>query len=125
MNNVEFELDIAKEGEPEHEGLVYRGKLIPAKHKFRGPGIPMAIGTGFPDFVAFKFSNRLEYPDDLLGWYVQGVEVKSNGYLDKEEKAKCDWLLANNIFARILISSKGLKRGEITYTEYETNKEKM
>jgi len=26
-------------------------KLVPAKHKFRGKGIPMAIGTGFPDFL--------------------------------------------------------------------------
>ena len=30
------------------------GKLVPAKHKFRGPGIPMVIGTGFPDFITFR-----------------------------------------------------------------------
>ena len=35
-------------------GAAIFGRLIPAKHKFRGPGIPMAIGTGFPDFIAFR-----------------------------------------------------------------------
>jgi len=29
-------------------------KLIPAKHKFRGKGIPMAIGTGFVDFLVMR-----------------------------------------------------------------------
>lgn len=49
MNNVELEIipHVLKE-------LEIKGKLIPAKHKFRGPGIPMAIGTGMPDFVCFK-----------------------------------------------------------------------
>ncbi len=37
MNNVRLDKD-------------YCG-LIPAKHKFRGVGIPMAIGTGFSDFA--------------------------------------------------------------------------
>ena len=57
MNNVEL-------GEimPELKGdRMFCGKLIPAKHKFRGPGIPMAIGTGFPDlFQIFRDTqNRL------------------------------------------------------------------
>ncbi|MCK5625044.1 hypothetical protein KAI04_04330 [Candidatus Pacearchaeota archaeon] len=50
---------------------------------------------------------------------VIGVEVKSNGYLDKTERAKCKWLLANNIFSKILIAKKGKKRGEIIYDEFK------
>lgn len=103
-------------------------KMFSAKHKFRGIGIPMAIGTGFPDFIVFSKVDILtddisligneskdEYP--LLVYDVMGVEVKSNGYLDKAEKEKCKWLLDNNIFSKILIASKGKKRGEIEYKE--------
>jgi len=144
------------------------GKLIPAKHKFRGKGIPMAIGTGFPDFICFKSQYKVWHiskgelqlhtficercrekifaywgiedgkPDCHLcggnlirigptkdgekireGYEIIGVEVKSNGYLDKEEKEKCRWLLENNVFSKILIASKGNKRGEIIYKEFE------
>lgn len=97
------------------------GRLEPAKHKFRGPGIPMAMGTGFPDFIAFKRVacwNCVAHNFGKCGYKVIGVEVKSNGYLTKEEKEKCQWYLDNNIFTRILIASKGKKRGEIVYKEF-------
>ena len=100
------------------------GKLIPAKHRFRGPGIPMAIGTGFPDFVAISENWHLIHSlKPLLSTIpkglkiVYGIEVKSNGYLDKTEKEKCMWLIKNKIFSKILIASKGEKRGEIKYKE--------
>jgi len=86
------------------------GKLIPAKHKFRGPGRPMAIGTGFPDFVCFKRKNR--------NYEIIGVECKSNGYLDKIEKEKCSWLLENNIFSKILIAYKE-KEGRKIVVKYK------
>ena len=95
------------------------GKLVPAKHKFRGPGIPMAIGTGFPDFITYKRSS----PSGKIFW-INGVEAKSNGYLDKVEKEKCTWLLDNKIFAKILIAKKGTKRGEIEYNEFENKPNK-
>ena len=50
---------------------------------------------------------------------IYGVEVKSNGYLNKEEKEKCDWYLENKIFLNIMIAKKGKKRGEIIYSEYK------
>lgn len=112
-------------------GVNQISKLIPAKHKFRGPGIPMAIGTGFPDFIAFTKagveyawmypSHEVEYKEysGKPNTNVIGVEVKSNGYLDKTEKEKCVWLLENNIFSKILIASKGKKRGEIIYKEFK------
>ena len=50
---------------------------------------------------------------------VIGVECKSNGTLTKEEKEKCRRLLKNNTFSKILIASKGTKRGEIIYNEFQ------
>ena len=101
------------------------GKLIPAKHKFRGVGIPMAIGTGFPDFICYR-QNYLEIQDrggvrEILRYEVIGVECKSNGYLTEEEKEKCKWLLENNVFSKILIAKKGKRRGEIEYGEVKIN----
>ena len=120
MNNVEFH-----NAEDVNEFTFDVGTLIPAKHKFRGPGIPMAIGTGFPDFISYQkgcgfdadmqMIVRKDVHDHLI---MVGVEVKSNGYLDKIEKQKCKWLLANNIFSKILIAKKGKKRGEIIYKEF-------
>ena len=107
MNNVEFE-EI-----PDDDGIPSEvTHLIPAKHKFRGKGMPMAIGTGFPDFICFYQSSFCK--ENII----MGVEAKSKGYLDKEERAKCDWLIKNNIFSRILIAQKGKKRGEIIYENY-------
>jgi len=95
------------------------GELIPAKRKYNPFNKALAIGTGFPDFIAFKsIREGLAYAFRL--YEVIGVEVKSNGYLDKEEKEKCKWLLENNIFSKILIASKGKKRGEIIYKEFKT-----
>lgn len=122
MNNVEFDKIFVNTTCPEI-GYFYdtkgnrkpiSGKLIPAKHKFRGPGIPMAIGTGFPDFIVFS-------PADSCRPKIIGVEVKSNGYLDKVEKEKCKWLLDNNVFSKIIIASKSKKRGEIVYKEIAKN----
>lgn len=138
MNNVEFHNNEDIHGLP-----FIVGKLVPAKHNFCGIGRPMALGTGFPDFITFRWIwkvdlekalgvgmvlestksfpiNGLEdYCGDFMMWEVVGVEVKSNGYLDKEEKSKCKWLLDNKVFSRILIAKKGKKRGEIVYDEFK------
>ena len=124
MNNVEFNIEMQGISNQIIPDEVVVGKMIPAKHKFRGPGIPMAIGTGFPDFIAI--SEKWHLIDSLKQLensipkgmkIVYGIEVKSNGYLDKTEKEKCRWLLENHIFSKILIASKGEKRGEIKYKE--------
>ena len=116
MNNIELakenSLDVV--GIPIEDGKFLYGKLIPAKHKFRGTGIPMAIGTGFPDFIAFRGISGSAIPKEVIG-----VEVKSNDYLDKSEREKCKWLLENYIFSKILIASKGTKRGQIAYKEFK------
>jgi len=89
-------------------------KLIPAKHKFSGIGRPMAIGTGFPDFIAFM---PLDYGD----YRILAIESKSNGRLTKIEKDKCDWLTKNRIFSTIWIAKKikALNRITIEYERYE------
>ncbi len=115
-NNVEFWKEKIK-GKKEliydwEENSLPFGKLVPAKSRFN-----MRTNC-FPDFVAFKtIPYRLE--NYRYVYEVIGVECKSNGYLTKEEKLKCDWLLDNKIFSKILIVKKGKKRGEIIYKEYE------
>jgi len=93
-------------------------KLVPSKHKFRGVGIPMAMGTGFPDFVCFHLQIKI-HDVSPVGYNVIGVECKSNGYLDKIEKEKCKWYKDNKIFSEILIASKSKERGEINYKEFK------
>lgn len=87
-------------------------KIVPAKHKFRGMGIPMAFGTGMPDFVCIRLG------DDTSLYEVIGVESKINGYLDKEEKEKCNWYLQHKIFSQILIAKK-IKEGRKVVVEYK------
>ena len=127
---IRFELKVRKH--LEEMGLIVakwsnninleENKLIPCKHKFRGIGIPMSIGTGFPDFIVFT------KPDNLGMCLITGIEVKggnaTNKYLSKEEKEKCKWLLDNNIFANITIANKGDKRGEIIYKKFEIKEER-
>ena len=128
-NNVEFK--DYNPGEHESGGVGRLGKLSPAKHKFRGIGIPMALGTGMPDFIAFKqvditknnnfaiFEDQFSIKADRA---IMGVEVKSAKYLDRVEKEKCQWLLENKIFSKILIAYKGPKRGQILYKEFNQSK---
>jgi hypothetical protein len=85
-------------------------KLVPAKRKYNPFKKVMVIGTGFPDFVAFKRKKS-------GGYEIVGVEVKRRGYLDKIEKDMCRWLLENKIFSKILIA-KAAKEGRKINVEY-------
>lgn len=120
------------------------GKLIQAKNKWAGPGRPMMMGAGFPDFLCFRGINIKKYLLELSNQMckenigiqnlrrtasfkslneiknatlptheVIGVEVKSNGYLDKVEKEKCQWYLDNQIFSKILIVSKYKEKNRV------------
>lgn len=73
----------------------------------------MMNSGGFPDFLAYKPINN--------SYEIIGVESKINGYLDKEEREKCEWLLSKKIFGRILVASK-VKNGrkiEVEYKEFK------
>lgn len=89
-------------------------KLVKVKNKFLGPGKPMMLGAGFPDFVAFKLVR-----DKGKNYEVIGVEVRGGGWLNKSEKEKCKFLLNKKIFSKILIAKKGKKRGEIEYIDFK------
>ena len=100
-------------------------KLIAAKNKFLGPGRPMMLGAGFPDFICYKKIYNLveinpETKERADVYEVIGVEAKMNGYLDQVEKEKCSWLIDNNIFSKILVASKSDKKGEINYKEFSS-----
>ena len=109
-NNVEFyKLE---------DGLKYcfeKAKLSPAKHKFRGPGIPMAMGTGFPDFICIKVHD-LSSPQTYL---IKFVECKTNGYLDKIEKEKLKWLQNQGFNIEIASKHKVKNKVVIEYKEFE------
>jgi len=118
QNNVELictKVKEIKENPNFIRGVKFIGKLIPARQgRFR------KTSTGFPDFIAYRFFNEYKIGGEK-GYVYQiiGIECKSNGYLTKEEKEKLKWLLENNVFSKILIASKGKKRGEIVYNEFE------
>ena len=89
-----------------------KGILSKAKRKFNffSNMKILGIGTGFPDFIAFKRKNNL--------YEIIGVEVKGNGWLDKTEKEKCKFLLDKKIFSKILIAKKSKERGKIEYIDF-------
>lgn len=84
-------------------------KIVPAKRRFNPFAKVMAIGTGFPDFICFKKNGDLF--DVVL------LEVKKNGYLDKEEKEKSQWYLENKIVSEIIIAKKGIE-GRKMFIDY-------
>ena len=87
-----------------------KNKIVPAKRKYNPFLKALSIGNGFPDFICFKRINQENF--DIIG-----LEVKSNGYLDKVEKDMCIWLLENKIFSKILIA-KAVRKGRKIEIEY-------
>jgi len=88
-----------------------KGKLMKAKRKYNPFKKVMVIGTGFPDFIAFRPKGK--------NYEIIGVEVRGSGWLDKSEKEKCKFLLNKKIFSKILIAKKGKKRGKIEYMNFK------
>ncbi len=90
----------------------YPGRLIPAKRKFNPFSRAMMLSSGFPDFLCWKLGDMADLEIEEFNTYISScygvivVEAKSNGFLDKEEKEKCRWLLKNQIFNTILIAKK-------------------
>ncbi len=99
MNNIDFEKD----------------DIVPAKRKYNPFLKALSIGTGFPDFIVFKLEGKK--------YEVVGIEVKRQGYLDKEERKKCRWYLKNKIFSKILIA-KGIKECRAIKVKYIDFQEK-
>lgn len=81
---------------------VEENQLVACKNKFRGPGLPMMLSGGFPDFIGF----RPKAMSAFQNYEVIGVESKLNGKLSKEEKEKASWLLKNKVFSHFYIACK-------------------
>ena len=92
------------------------GEIIPAKN-FYIPGRGNVMGSGFPDFVAFKIA---EVGDRVL-YEVLFIEAKLNGLLSKEEKEKLKIL--TELGHKILIAyeddscDNNIRTREFIYTE--------
>jgi hypothetical protein len=123
-NNVELPISTEESEEKHGYANYYPGKIIPAKRKYNAFSKVMAIGTGFPDFIAFR---NISYGDEDNGkssmYEAIGVECKTNGTLDKIEKEKCRWYLDNRIFGKILIASKTKVKNKIVI-KYENFEER-
>lgn len=87
------------------------GKLVRVRNKFLGPGKPIMLGAGFPDFICFKIKGKGK------NYEIIGVEVKRNGWINEGEREKCKWLLENKIFSKMLIA-KEKKEGRNVSVEY-------
>jgi len=135
-NNVEFDWRFKNEFKRGITGgqlLQGTAKLIPAKRKWNNFTKTMMMGSGgFPDFICFKRLKNIidcEVEDYELGITVNdiygiiGIECKINGYLTKEEREKCQWLLDNQIFSKILIAEKTKVKNRIVIV-YHNFKEK-
>jgi hypothetical protein len=94
-------------------------KIVPAKRKFNPFSKVMTIGTGFPDFIAYK----------KMGDYYKiiGVEVKTNGTLSSEEKKKCQWYQKEQTFNELLIAKKVLegRKIKVSYEEFKNIEQRM
>ncbi len=115
----QFELKVRKDLESKNwivvkwTNNIEDNRIIPAKRIFKrfnkNMGV-MTIGTGFPDFLVFqKIDNYYK---------IIGVEVKSNGILQKIEKEKCAWYLKNQTFSEIWIAKKIKEKNKI-HIEYD------
>lgn len=101
-------------------------KLIQAKPKFRFDfktkmRIPVSTNSGFPDFISFRRINGESRQHPWKIYEVIGIEAKMNGYLDKEEKEKINWLKSNNIFSKVLVAykTKEKNRIKVNYKEFQ------
>ena len=102
---------------------IKKNKLAPAQNKFLGPNRPMQLGSGFPDFIAFRITDKINSPNC---YDVIGVESKMMGKLSKVEKEKCEWYLKRGIFSKILIAYKEKikNRVYVRYKQFQTKHEK-
>ncbi len=101
-------------------------KIAAAKHMMSITGTPLALGTGFPDFVCFrKMSCSTCYARvgniSTENYNIIGVESKTNGTLSVIEKEKCRWYLKKDIFKQIFIAEKTKVKGKvvIVYHDFE------
>lgn len=80
-------------------------KCTACKNKFLGPGKPMMLGAGFPDFITYKnYTKEANCGGPCFD--VVFVECKINGKLDPTERDKAKWYLEKGCCSEFLIASK-------------------
>lgn len=104
MNNVDFE----------------KNRVSAAKRRYNPYLRALSIGNGFPDFICFRKTKSLDKNKNPL-FEVIAVEVKKNGYLDKDEKERCKWYLEKGVFPKIYIARgrRDEKDKRCTFIDYE------
>jgi len=115
-NNVKFDEDNINKPPEERNGFLIQAK---AKYNPFTKSLMLSKG-GFPDFICFKLNGIIQKEKGFIDnlYDVIGVECKINGYLDPEEREKCQWLLDNKIFSKILIAKKK-KEGRKVIVDYK------
>ncbi len=103
LSGADFERRVRKDLEAsgwiviKNPNNVIDGKFTQGKSKYNPFTKRLMMNSGgFPDFICFRKSEGLIY----------GVECKVRGYLDKEEKAKCTWLVKHKIMDFIWIAKR-------------------
>lgn len=129
-NKVELGLS-AKESKEMYndESIKVPSRLVPAKSKWNNFTKSMMMGSGgMPDFIAFRRIERIIHVrvgvehSSVITNEIIGIECKTNGILDKEEKEQIKYYLDNNIFSKVLIAVKK-KEGRKIVIEYRDAKE--
>ena len=64
--------------------MVKVGRLIKVKNKWSGPGRPMMLGAGFPDFIAFKIKNYEEPQEDFVNIEEPSEPISRMVFLEKK-----------------------------------------
>lgn len=96
---------------------VIEGQFKQGKSKFNPFTKRLMMNSGgFPDFIAYRTMGLT--PIDEHHYEIIGVESKTNGRLDREERDKAKWLIENNILSRILIASKSDSINKIKFEEF-------
>ena len=118
QNNVVFNIEFQGDATTVIPDEVAVGYCVPAKmNKF------MVNQGGFPDFIAYRNDGwEDETKSNLhLGYNIQFIECKTNGYLSKEEKEKAQWYLDNNYCSKFLIAYKTKEKNKVkvNYKELE------
>lgn len=94
---------------------IENNKLITARGQFN-PFFKRIVGegSGFPDFLCLNVATKGR---EL--WEVQLVESKLNGYLNPEERKKCEWI-EEHLGIKIYVASrlKVGRRNSINYIKF-------
>ncbi len=77
------------------------GKVVPAKRKYNPFKKIMVLGTGFPDFIAFRTNNGGNAESPLMKGFCENCKKESFGYNDVEGFIACNFCGEHIVSTRI------------------------